>query len=377
MTGPLHGIRVIDTTGARSGPTCSRQLADMGADVIRVTAGRPDLGGSDELNLNRNKRSVTLNLKDPDGLAAARSLVDRADVFLENWRPGVKHRLGLSPHELLSRNPRLVYGSISGFGQDGPYADRPGVDQIAQGMGGLMSVTGPPGGSPWRVGVAVSDVVAGTFLAQGVIAALFVRERTGRGQWVHTSLLEVAVHLLDFQAARWLIDGVEPQQEGNNHPTIPAMGTFATADGVVNIGVIAGFDRFAEMVGRPDLLTDERFGTVGQRSRHRDELNQVIAEVLRTRSTQSWIDLLAETFPCGPIYRVSEVFADPQVRHLQVTDTVNGPGGRRVEVLAHPVHFGDTPAGIRIGCPSPGQDTTEVLHEFGLQDASKRSAGAG
>jgi crotonobetainyl-CoA:carnitine CoA-transferase CaiB-like acyl-CoA transferase len=297
-------------------------------------------------------------------MTALLALVDQADVFLENWRPGVKHRLGLSPGALLDRNPRLVYGSISGFGQDGPYADRPGVDQIAQGLGGLMAVTGPPGGGPWRVGVAVSDVMAGTLLAQGVVAALFARERTGRGQWVHTSLLETAVHLLDFQAARWLIDGVEPQQEGNNHPTIPAMGTFPTADGLINIGVLTGFDRFAELVGRPDLTGDLRFATTRDRVRNRDELNEVIAAVLRTRPTAEWIELLAETFPCGPIYQVSEVFADPQVRHVQVTAKVDGPGGNQVEVLTHPVHFSDTPAEIRSGAPAPGQHTAEVLERL-------------
>jgi crotonobetainyl-CoA:carnitine CoA-transferase CaiB-like acyl-CoA transferase len=213
--------------------------------------------------------------------------------------------------------------------------------------------------------VAVSDVVAGTFLAQGVIAALFARERTGRGQWVHTSLLETAIHLLDFQAARWLIDGVEPQQEGNNHPTVPAMGTFATADGMINIGVLGGFERFAEMVGRPDLMADPRFATVRDRYRHRDELNAIIGDVLRTRPTESWIELLAEVFPCGPIYRVSELFADPQVKHLQVTATVDGPDRRQIEVLVHPVHFSDTPAAIRSGVASPGQHTAEVLGQLG------------
>jgi crotonobetainyl-CoA:carnitine CoA-transferase CaiB-like acyl-CoA transferase len=364
MTGPLDGVRVVDNTTARSGPACSRQLADMGADVIRIGRGGASLGGSDAMNLNRNKRSVVLDLTDPGSLDAVLALADRADVFLENWRPAVKHRLGLSPERLLARNPRLVYGSISGFGQDGPYAGRPGVDQIAQGMGGLMAVTGPPGSGPWRVGVAVSDVVAGTFLAQGVIAALFARERTGRGQWVHTSLLETAIHLLDFQAARWLIDGVEPEQEGNNHPTIPAMGTFATADGLINIGVLAGFDRFAAMVGQPDLTADPRFATMGARYRHRDELNLIVGTVLRARPTAEWIDLLAEAFPCGPIYRVSEVFADPQVRHLQVTATVDGPDGRPIEVITHPVRFSETPPSIRSGVPRLGQHTAEVLGEL-------------
>ncbi len=365
MTGPLDGVRVVDVTTARSGPTCSRQLADMGADVIRVGSGRQGLGGSDEMNLNRNKRSVTLDLKDPAGMAALLALVDQADVFLENWRPAVKHRLGLSPAELLARNPRLVYGSISGFGQDGPYAGRPGVDQIAQGMSGLMAVTGPPGEGPWRVGVAVSDVVAGTFLAQGVIAALFARERSGKGQWVHTSLLEAAVHLLDFQAARWLIDGVAPHQEGNNHPTIPAMGTFPTADGLINVGVLSGFERFAELVGRPDLVADPRFATPKDRFRHRDEVNSVIGAVLATRPTAEWVDLLAEAFPCGPIYQVPQVFADPQVRHLRLTATVDGPDGRRIEVLTHPVRFSDTPTAIRHGAPSPGQHTASVLRQLG------------
>lgn len=364
MAGPLEGVRVIDTTIARSGPTCSRQLADMGADVIVVGQGRPSLGGSDEMNLSRNKRSVTLDLKDAAGMAALLTLVDQADVFLENWRPGVKHRLGLSPDALLERNPRLVYGSISGFGQDGPYSERPGVDQIAQGMGGLMAVTGPPGTGPWRVGVAVTDSVAGTFLAQGVIAALFARERSGRGQWVHTSLLETAVHLLDFQAARWLIDGVDPEQEGNNHPTIPAMGAFDTADGVINIGVLGDFAGFARMIGRTELTEDPRFATARERVRHRDELNSVIAGVLRTRSTQEWVHLLAGTFPCGPIYRVSEVFADAQVKHLGVTTTVDGPDGQPIEVLTHPVHFGVTPTGVRSGPPSPGQHTDEVLRDL-------------
>jgi crotonobetainyl-CoA:carnitine CoA-transferase CaiB-like acyl-CoA transferase len=322
MTGPLDGVRVVDTTIARSGPTCSRQLADMGADVIVVGQGPRSLGGSDEMNLNRNKRAVVLDVKDPAGVAALLALVERADVFLENWRPGVKQRLCLSPGTLLARNPRLVYGSISGFGQDGPYAGRPGVDQIAQ--------HGRPHGHYRSVG------------------------RPG------------AYHLLDFQAARWLIDGVDPEQEGNNHPTIPAMGSFYTADGIINIGVLTDFGGFARMVDRPDLTDDPRFATTADRVRHRDELNSVIAEVLRTRSTQAWVDLLAEAFPCGPIHRVSEVFDDPQVRHLGVTTTVDCPGGRRIEVLTHPVHFDGTPTSIRSGSPSPGQDTDDVLRELGL-----------
>jgi crotonobetainyl-CoA:carnitine CoA-transferase CaiB-like acyl-CoA transferase len=361
MSGPLDGVRVIDTTSARSGPTCSRQLADLGADVIQVGRGRPSLPGSDDWNLNRNKRSITLELKDREDLDVLLRLVKDSDVFLENWRPSVKDRLGLSPERLLADNPRLIYGSISGFGQDGPYADRPGVDQIAQGMGGLMAVTGPPGTGPWRVGVAVSDLVAGTFLAQGVLAALFARERTGRGQWVHTSLLEAAVNLLDFQAARWLIDHVDPVQEGNNHPTIPAMGTFITADGVINVGILDGFPRFAALVGRPDLADDPRFATHRGRVEHRDDVNAEVSAALRTRTTAEWLELFAEVFPAGPVYRVSEVFADPQVRHLALTERVTAPDGRPIEVLRHPVNFSATPASVRSGAPAPGEHTAEVL----------------
>jgi crotonobetainyl-CoA:carnitine CoA-transferase CaiB-like acyl-CoA transferase len=365
MSGPLEDIRVVDTTIARSGPVCTRQLADLGADVIHVGQGRPTLAASDEWNLNRNKRSITLDLKQPADLDALVALVARADVFVENWRPRVKHRLGLSPERLLARNPRLVYASISGFGQDGPYANRPGVDQIAQGMSGLMAVTGPPGGGPWRVGVAVSDVMAGTFLAQGVLAALLARERTGRGQWVHTSLLETAINLLDFQAARWLIDRVEPAQEGNNHPTVPAMGMFPTADGAVNIGVLNGLDKFARLIGRPDLIQDPRFATQARRIEHRDALNDEIAAVLRTRATHEWIDLLAEAFPVGPVYRVSEALADPQVAHLGPVQEVTAPDGRAIDVLRYPVHLSDTPASIRLGVAAPGQHTAEVLDEIG------------
>jgi crotonobetainyl-CoA:carnitine CoA-transferase CaiB-like acyl-CoA transferase len=364
MNGPLDGIRVIDATAARAGPACARQLADLGADVIQIGRDGRSFGASDYWNLHRNKRSVILDLKDPDDHGLLLELVDTADVFLENWRPGVKHRLGLSPEDLLGRNRRLVYGSISGYGQDGPYAGRPSVDQIAQGMGGLMAVTGPPGSGPWRVGVAVTDLTAGTLLAQGVLAALFARERTGRGQWVHTSLLEAAVHLLDFQATRWLIDGEDPGQEGNGHPTIPAIGLFETADGQLNLGVLGSFDGFAEFIGRPDLVGDRRFSSLEARVAHRSELVHELATVMRRRTTGEWLDLLAGTFPAGPVYRVSEVFDDPQVRHLGLTTGVQSPDGRRIQVLRHPVTFSDTPATIRSGPPTPGQHTAEVKAEI-------------
>jgi crotonobetainyl-CoA:carnitine CoA-transferase CaiB-like acyl-CoA transferase len=364
VNGPLDGLRVVDVTAARAGPACARQLADLGADVIQVGRQGPSFGASDYWNLHRNKRSIALNLKDPEDHQLLLDLVDGADVFLENWRPGVKHRLGLAPDVLLRRNPRLVFGSISGYGQDGPYADRPSVDQIAQGMGGLMAVTGPPGSGPWRVGVAVTDLTAGTLLAQGVLAALFYRERTGRGQWVHTSLLEAAVHLLDFQATRWLIDGDDPGQEGNGHPTIPAIGLFDTADGQLNLGVLGSFDRFAEFIGRPDLVGEPRFATHEARTAHRGELVAELATVLRTRTTGEWLELLSETFPAGPVYRISEVFADAQVRHLELTATVPLADGQQIEVLRHPVNFSETPASVRSGPAIPGGHTAQVKAEI-------------
>jgi len=364
MPGPLDGIRVIDATTARSGPTCARQLADLGADVIQVTNGVGTLAGSDGWNLNRNKRSVRLDLKDPGDHETVLRLLEHADVFLENWRPAVKHRLGLGPEELLVRNPRLVYGSISGFGQDGPAAGRPGVDQIAQGMGGVMSVTGPPGTGPWRFGLAIADLAAGTFLAQGVIAALFSRERSGRGQWVHTSLLETMVHLLDFQAARWLIDDEEPVQEGNNHPTMPLTGMFETSDSVINIGLVGGFERFVALIGAPGLADDERFATRERRVANRYALDDEVGAILRTRTTAEWLDCIAGEFPAGPVYRVPQVFDDPQVRHLQMTTTVHLADGRAVQVLRHPVGFSDTPPSVRRGPPDPGQHTAAVLAEL-------------
>ena len=281
MTGPLDGIRVVDLTRARSGPTCVRQLADLGADVVQVSDPRSgDIAGSDSANLQRNKRSIALDLHHPDGLAAFLALADRADVLVENMRPSVKHRLGIGPAVLLDRNPRLVYASISGFGQTGPYAERGGLDQVAQGMGGVMSVTGPPGTGPWRVGIAISDTASGTFLTQGVLAALFARERTGRGQWVHTSLLEAMVNFMDFQACRWLTDGEVPPQQGNDHPTFFPMGTYKCADGYVNIAGLKGLDAFLGALDLADLLDDPRFATDADRKANRDAFNGACEERL-------------------------------------------------------------------------------------------------
>ena len=367
--GPLDGIRVVDLAVARAGPTCVRQLADFGADVVQVCPPTGAIsfasGGSDGANLHRNKRSVIVDLASEQGHAVLLRLVEDADVLVENFRPAVKHRLRIDPDTLWGVNPRLVYASISGFGQDGPYAQRPGVDQIAQGLGGVMSVTGPPGTGPSRVGIAISDTAAGTILTQGVLAALIARDRTGSGQWVHTSLLESMISFMDFQAARWLIDHEVPGQVGNQHPTIVPMGTFPTADGYVNVAAMGDFPGFCSMIGAPEIADDPRFADGASRVEHRDELDALIGEAFRARSTADWVELLAEVVPCGPVLHIDEVFADPQVRHLEMTRTVDDPTGREIEVLRPPLTFSETPATVRRGAPRAGAHTREVLAELG------------
>ena len=380
---PLGDIRVIDLTVARAGPTCVRQLADWGADVIRVEppGGRDSMGGqrhgSDFQHLHRNKRSVTLNLKSPPAREALMKLVDTADVLIENMRPPVKRRLGFDFDTVHARNPRLVYGSISGFGQDGPYGDRGGVDQIAQGMGGLMSVTGLPGAEPTRAGIPVSDLAAGLYLAIGVLVALHDRERTGTGRWVQTSLLEAMIGMMDFQAARWTIDGEIPGQAGNHHPTNVPMGCFATADGYVNIGASGGrvLHAFCEVIGLGDLPADPRFDTPGKRSANREELNTLIAERISAESTATWVTALnAAGVPCGPVYRMDEVFADPQVRHLDLTQTVEHPALGPLTIVRNAVRMSGAdgqppPDTVRTASPDLGDHTAEVLAGLGYSPA--------
>jgi len=389
MNLPLGDIRVVDLTVARAGPTCVRQLADWGADVIRVEppvappeeppeepAGREWIGGSrhgsDFQQLHRNKRSLSLNLKSPAGREVLLRLVDTADVLVENMRPPVKHRLGIDYDTVHARNPRLVYGSISGFGQDGPYGQRGGVDQIAQGMGGLMSVTGLPGSEPMRVGIPVSDLAAGLYLAIGVLVALHERERSGTGRWVQTSLLEAMIAMMDFQAARWTVDKNVPGQEGNHHPTIVPMGCFATADGYVNIGTAGGrlLSAFCAVIGLPGLPDDPRFDAAEKRSANRTELNALIADRLRTRSTAAWIEALNEAgVPCGPVYRMDEVFSDPQVAHLAMTQEVRHPVLGPLTLVRNAVRMTDASDTVRTPSPDPGDHTGEVLAGLGYSRA--------
>jgi crotonobetainyl-CoA:carnitine CoA-transferase CaiB-like acyl-CoA transferase len=386
---PLGDIRVIDLTVARAGPTCVRQLADWGADVIRVEppvdpagdragnqAGGDALGGSrhdsDFQHLHRNKRSLTLNLKTPAGREVLMRLVDTADVLVENMRPPVKRRLGFDFPAVHARNPRLVYGSLSGFGQDGPYGDRGGVDQIAQGMGGLMSVTGLPGTGPTRAGIPVCDLAAGLYLAIGVLVALHERDRTGTGRWVQTSLLESMIAMMDFQAARWTVDGQVPGQAGNHHPTSVPMGCFATADGYVNVGAASGrlLRAFCSAIGLGWMPDDPRFDSLEKRSANREELNELVAGRLRTRPTADWVATLNDAgVPCGPVYRMDEVFADPQVEHLAMTQTVPHPVLGPLAIVRNAVRIAGGPDTVRTPSPDAGAHTDEVLAGLGYSPA--------
>ena len=374
----LSRFRVLDLTRVRAGPTCVRQLADWGADVVKVEIpealqGGEDPGGardgSDFQNLHRNKRSLSLNLKAPEGRAVLMRLVEGADVIVENYRPDVKDRLGIGYETLRAVNPRLVYASISGFGQDGPYAARPGFDQVAQGMGGLMSITGLPGQGPVRVGIPVADLCAGLYCAQGVLVALLAREATGEGQWVQTSLLQAQVAMLDFQATRWLMDGEVPGQAGNNHPTRIPTGVFETADGHINLAVTGQriWERFCATIGRADLLTDPDYADSDLRSRNRDRLGDAINAALRVADSATWTERFnAAGVPCGPINTIDRVFADPQVAHLGLAQSVrSGPLDRDITLVAQPVTLSGTPSSIAVAPPDAGEHSDEVLAEAG------------
>jgi crotonobetainyl-CoA:carnitine CoA-transferase CaiB-like acyl-CoA transferase len=374
---PLSRFTVIDLTRARSGPTAVRQLADWGADVLKIESpgDNADIGsrdGSDFQNLHRNKRSLTLNLKDPDGIAILKRLTERADVIVENYRPDVKHRLGIDYETLRAINPRLIYASISGFGQEGPYRERPGFDQIAQGMGGLMSITGLPGQGPVRAGIAIADLTAGVFCAMGILIALLERGDSGEGQWVQSSLLAAQIAMLDFQAARWLISGEVPEQAGNNHPTSIPTGVFATADGHINIAASGGeiFARLCKALGAEALMTDPAFSTGKARLRNRDQLNHAIEAITRTRSSSEWIERLNRAgVPSGPINRIDQVFADPQVRQMGITRSVESSRRGCQELVGQAVELSRTPWSLRMPTPEKGEHTDAVLSALGY-DAS-------
>lgn len=374
----LARFTVLDLTRVRSGPTAVRQLADWGANVIKIEAPLDDASGeqpggprhgSDFQNLHRNKRAIALDLKKPEGLAAFLRLAAKADVVVENFRPDVKAKLGIDYDSLRRINPRLVYGSISGFGQDGPYHKRPGFDQIAQGMGGLMSITGAPGQGPMRVGIPVADLTAGLFCAMGILTALLERDVSGEGQWVQTSLLQAQIFMLDFQAARWLMEKEVAKQAGNNHPTSIPTGVFRTSDGFINIATTGGkiWERCAETLGAPEWITDPAYATASARSKNRDALNAAIEARTVTQTTAEWVDQLnGAGVPCGPIYSIDQTFADPQVKHLRMAQPVETGDGREFELVAQPVTLSRTPSRIAARPPEFREHTDEVLSEFGF-----------
>ena len=375
-TGPLSRFTILDASRVRAGPTAIRTFADLGARVIKleIPPGAPGgddmIGGRDHNradyeNLHRNKESLTLNMKEPEGLTILHELVKSADVFIENYRPDVKYRLGIGPDELRAINPRLVYASISGFGQDGPYANWPGFDSIAQGMGGLMSVTGKPDEGPMRVGIPLADLSSGHFCAQAIMAALLEREVSGEGQWVQTSLLESQIAMLDFQAAQWLIDHKVPKSTGNEHPLTVPTGVFETSDGYLNLAAIGQtmWKRLCEALEVPHLVQEPGFGSDPERVQNRSRVNAAIGAAFKTRTTADWTErLLKAGVPCGPIYSVDHMFEDPQVKHLGIARTMHHPELGDIEVVGLPIQFSRYPRNEGPLNPAPHQgDQTDMI----------------
>jgi crotonobetainyl-CoA:carnitine CoA-transferase CaiB-like acyl-CoA transferase len=377
---PLSRFKVLDLTRVRAGPTAVRQLADWGAQVIKIESPpQPGAGeglggprhGPDFQNLHRNKRSLTLDLKQPKGIEIFRRLVREADVVVENYRPDVKERLGIDYPSLKALNPRLVYASISGFGQGGPYRDRPGFDQIAQGMGGLMSVTGLPEQGPVRAGIPIADLSAGLYCALGIMIALLEREVSGEGQWVETSLLAAQIAMLDFQAARWLVAKEVPGQAGNDHPTSIPTGVFRTRDGYINIASAGDeiYRRLCHALEAPALAMHPDYATAKLRSQNRKALNAAIEAVTLRRDSAEWVERLNDKgVPCGPIYTIDQVFADPQVRYLEIAQPVEHPTLGRIDLVGQPVGLSRTPSRLNTASPEPGEHSQAVLRELGYHD---------
>ena len=375
----LSHIRVLDLTRVRSGPTAVRQLADWGADVIKIEqpatlepdgnvgAGRDT---ADWQNLQRNRRSLTLDLKSKEGNDIFLQLATTADVVVENFRPDVKFRLGIAYESLKKINAKIILASISGFGQTGPYSTRPGFDQIAQGMGGLMSITGEPSSGPMRVGIPIADLTAGLFCALGILTALIERNKSGQGQWLHTSLLQSQAFMLDFQAARWLMNKEIAHQVGNEHPTSVPTNRYLTKDGAVNVAVAGNktWLRLCEALNKPDWSVSQRYATNEDRVKLRDQLNDEISKIMATKTTIEWVEIMTEAgVPCGPIYKIDEVFADPQVQHLQIAQPLKTVPFGDTHALGQPIHLDRTPSRLSGSPPLRGQHTLEILKEIGIE----------
>lgn len=375
----LERFSVLDLTRVRSGPTAVRQLADWGAKVIKVELpekqDKSELSGprsgSDFQNLHRNKRSLSLNLKSKRGLDIFKKLVSKSDIVVENFRPDVKHRLGIDYETLKKLNDKLIYASISGFGQNGPYKDRPGFDQIAQGMGGLMSITGKPGGGPMRVGIPIADLTAGLFCAQGIMIALLEREVSGQGQWVQTSLLQAQAFMLDFQAARWLIDKEVPAQAGNNHPTVIPTGVFRTLDGHINIagGGQIIWRRLCDALELSALITDSKYESPDARSNNRDKLNTLIEERTVMKTSKYWVEHLnANSVPCGEINSIDQVFENPQIKHLKMVEELKPINQDKVSLLGQPVIMSRSSSELKLRSPESGEHNKQILEEIGYSE---------
>src|ERR1700761_3231026 len=377
---PLEGLLVLDLTAHRAGPTAVRQLADWGADVIKIEPpgeAKGDVVGGNRLgfdfqNLHRNKRGMTLNLKTPEAHAIFMALAAKADVVVENYRSDVKYRLKVDYDTIAAVNPGIVYGSISGFGQTGPDATRPGVDQIAQGMGGLMSITGLPGQGPVRVGIPIADLTAGVFLSQAILLALMEREKTGKGQWVHTSLLEAQIFMLDFQASRWLIAHEVPGQAGNDHPTGIPTGVFPTADGHINIAASGQglWERFCKAIGWEEALSDPNYANGGLRSKNRKVLNERIGAITRTKPSAYWLETINKAgVPCGPINDIAGVFAEPQTQHLGIARPVHHPKLGDIRVVGQPINLTEAPQPEALKpTPGLGEHTDAILAGLGFDN---------
>jgi len=374
---PLSRFTILDLTRVRSGPAAVRQFADWGANVIKIEepGDMPDdkPGGSaqfaDYQNTHRNKRSVTLNLKNPKGRELFLEMVRSADVVVENYRPNVKFKLGIDYESLKKVNPRIILSSVSGFGQDGPYKDRPGLDQIAQGLGGVMSVTGEPGRGPMRAGIPIADLTSGLFCAIGTMVALLEREVSGQGQWVQTSLLQAQVWMMDFQIMRWLMNKEIPGQSGNDHPTSSPTGVFKTSDGYINIAAMGTemYVRLVTVLGVPEMATDPRYQTLQLRAKNRPQLNADIAAVTMQNTTKFWIDLLnQEGVPCGSIKNVQETMEDPQVQHLGMAKSLQHPKLGEISVVGQAVILSRSKRDVFTAAPDRGEHNEEVYAEFGV-----------
>jgi crotonobetainyl-CoA:carnitine CoA-transferase CaiB-like acyl-CoA transferase len=369
----LSGLTVLDMTQARAGPVCVRQLADWGANTIKIErpGNPPDWAGRYEADFqskHRNKRSMVLDLKSDEGRAVLGRLVAKADVVVENFRPRVKDRLGFDYESLKKINPRIILASISAFGQDGPYRDRPGLDQIVQGMSGFMSVTGEPGRGPIRAGVAIADISCGIFCALGILTALMERERSGQGQWVQTSLMESLLSFMDLHAARYLVNDIVPKQVGNEHPTGVPTNTYKTSDGYVSISIMPRmWPDLCRAIERPDAIDDERFTTREARRAHRQECNGMIAEAMARFTTREMLARLAASdIPSGPVYTMDQTFADPQVQALDMVQALSSPSMGDFRLLNQAFRLSRTPTTNWTGIPEYGENTDEVLAEFGF-----------